>query len=352
MAALPIGKVDPDRVARDIGFARQRIDFGLGQARASKAARCRDRACPPRSSPCRARRDALGERHQGFPHALPSCATCMSCRRDRHRDRPHLAFGGVAGQPGLGLASLATGGDLGILAFAGKQRQVDADPNRDHVAIGRIAPAIARVLTRQSGRLSARASSVSASAPATRRRAPCRRGSSGMPANQLSRSTQALGGSPATSASGSPVKRASRALALATSAASALRRSLTSGAQLCRVRAPARGAPSPRQAGPTRSPADRRGFRSRWCKLHQPTLGIIEIDPRQRRLQPDVLHFDRKPPSATPMSACGAGALRTALGRIGERLLDPDARHRHALAGEAEGGRSRDGEIVEPDVEV
>jgi hypothetical protein len=190
-----IGKVDPDRVARDIGFARQRIDFGLGQARASRAARCRDRACPPRSSPCRVRPDALGERHQCFP--------CVAELRDVHV---------VVGKIGIEIARTISRspasrvnrarsrprdsrGDLRILAFAGKQRQVDADPNRDHVAIGRIAPTVARVLTRQSGRLSARARPVSASASVRpRRRAPCRRGSEGMPAIRLSRSTSSVGG--------------------------------------------------------------------------------------------------------------------------------------------------------------
>lgn len=86
-------------------------------------------------------------------------------------------------------------------------------------------------------------------------------------------------------------------------------------------------------------------------ELHQPALCIIEVDPRQRRLQPDVLHFDRKLALGHADVGRGAGALRTALGGVGKRLLDPDPRHRHALAGEAEGGRARDGEIVEPDVE-
>src|SRR3546814_18175732 len=39
LPCLPINVIDPDRVARDLGFARQRIDFGLHQ-RERRQQRC------------------------------------------------------------------------------------------------------------------------------------------------------------------------------------------------------------------------------------------------------------------------------------------------------------------------
>ena len=53
----------------------------------------------------------------------------------------NIAFPGLTGKPGTARVTLARG-NQGILSPLAKERQVDGDRNRNHIAIGRIAATV------------------------------------------------------------------------------------------------------------------------------------------------------------------------------------------------------------------